>query len=794
MILHYLKFAYRNFKANKLIFFGSIITLFLGVTCTILLSVFIHNELTMNEFHKEAKNTYLMQMQENPYSKPEAISPSSIDINFTPDKYPEIKYLVTIQNHELEFMANNASFWEKGFVTSNNFFDVFDFELIAGNKETTLINRDNILITERLSEKLFGDKNPVGEKVQINSLALGSDEKFEHTVAGVLKNPPPNSSMDFDFVIPQDKKRYFLSGVDFVVMNKNFSKTDFENKIENLLQTQNNSRLKESKLSLMPLDEVYFSDGTVESSWSIIPIFTRYGDKKTVNVFLVVIAIILFMSALNFSNFQVINVNASLKNIGLIKMFGAGNRNVFLQKLCEIIIFSGITSVLVLPAFFLVLPYFNKLIGINLNPGAVNIVVVSFAILFVLSTISIIYPMVVNFNLPIAFGLKKSIFQGKNISGRKTVVAVQFTMTFILIIATLTAIKQLNMMLNKDVGFNTKNIIATNFITDNKIDKETLNKKQQYIKSELAKIPSISYFSQGSNLLDYYTKGGFKKYGDPNEFADMRQIMILPESFKLFGLELTEGRFFKGSGEDDYAVVINEAAKKYFEIDDITKVKLNKEGFGDAYGGILNIAGVVKDFNFEHLSKAPQPLIIQLGGAYNGNFIIEYIDGTEQETLASIKTIYNELNPGKIFQYKFISDYITAMYQKDKQQVKNYTIFSIIAILISSIGLFTIALYDTRRRIKEIGVRKINGAKIREVIGLLSRSFLTQVLVAFVVAVPISYYAVYKWLESFAYKTTISWWVFLIAGILGFIIAFLSVGWQSWKAATRNPVEALRYE
>ena len=791
MILHYLKLAYRNFRVNKLIFFGSIITLFLGVTCTVLLLVFIHNELTMNGFHKEAKNIYLVQMQLTPDSKPEAVSPTLSEVNFIPEEYPEIAHLVTIQNHDLKFTVNDASFWERGFVASNNFLDVFDFDLLTGNKQTALLNRDNILITERLSAKLFGDKNPIGERVIINSLQ--GNNKYEHTVVGILKNPPSNSSMDFDFVIPQDTKRYFLSGVDFLVLNKNFNKTDFENKIKNLMQKHNNNRFKESNLSVMPLDEVYFSDSPVESSWSD-PIFTRYGNKKTVNIFQAIIVIILFMSALNFSNFQVINVNASLKNMGLIKMFGAGNRNVFSQKLCEIIIFSGITSVLVLLACFLVLPFFNKLVDTELNPGKIFVVVVSFAILFTLSTISIIYPMVVNARLPIAFGLKKTISQGKSISGRKTVVAIQFTMTFVLLIATLTAIKQLNMMLNKDVGFNTKNIITTNFISDNEIDREALKNNQQYIKNELARISSISSFSQGNTLFDSYTKGGWKKFGDSNDFKAVRQLTILPESFQIFGLVLSEGRFFKGFEEDPYAVVINEAAKKYFGFDNIDNAKLIKEGFDPDHGGTLNIVGVVKDFNFEHLSKAPQPLIIQLGGAYDGSFIIEYKKGKEQESLASIKTIFDKLNPGKTFQYKFISDYIAAMYQKDKQQVKNYIIFSIIALLISTIGLFTIALYDTRRRIKEIGVRKVNGAKIGEVIGLLGKSFLTQVLFAFFVAIPIAYYVVYKWLESFAYKTAISWWIFLAAGIFGFMIAFFSVSWQSWRAATRNPVEALRYE
>jgi len=377
----------------------------------------------MNGFHENFKNIYLFQMQVTPDSKPEAVSPTLYEVNFIPEEYPEIEKVVTIQNHDLQFIVNDKIFWETGYAASNNFFDVFDFDLIAGDKQTALLNRDNILITESLSKKLFGDKNSIGEKVFIN--ASQDDKKFVHTVVGILKNPVSNSSMDFNYIIPQDTKKYSSQGVDFLVLNKNFNKKAFENKIENLMQKHSNNRLTESKLSIMPLSKVYFSDSPVESSWNL-HIFTHYGNIKTIYIFLVVIAIILFMSALNFSNFQVINVNTSLKNTGLIKMFGAGNKNVFLQKLCEIVIFSGITSVLVLVACFSVLPFFNKLVDTDLDPGGFHIVIVSFAILFTLSAISIVYPMVVNARLPIAFGLKKSFVQSKSISGRKAVVAIQF--------------------------------------------------------------------------------------------------------------------------------------------------------------------------------------------------------------------------------------------------------------------------------------------------------------------------------------------------------------------------------
>jgi putative ABC transport system permease protein len=255
---------------------------------------------------------------------------------------------------------------------------------------------------------------------------------------------------------------------------------------------------------------------------------------------------------------------------------------------------------------------------------------------------------------------------------------------------------------------------------------------------------------------------------------------------------MQEGRFFQ-QGVDAAGwkkAVINEAAKDYYGISDISTSRL----LGGPPGNAYQIIGVVKDFNYEHLSVKPKPLIMTYYEHESNDFFIRFREGSTKEGLQALEKIFKKYNSDKTLDYTFLSDQVTALYQKEKRLSKVYSLFTLIAILISSIGLFTIALYDTQRRVKEIGVRKINGAKVPEILRMLNKDFVKWVAIAFVVASPIAWYAMNVWLENFAYRTTLSWWVFALAGVLALGIALLTVSWQSWRAATRNPVEVLRYE
>src|SRR5690606_32052236 len=362
-------------------------------------------------------------------------------------------------------------------------------------------------------------------------------------------------------------------------------------------------------------------------------------------------------------------------------------------------------------------------------------------------------------------------------------------------------VNQLNLMLDKNLGFKSDNIISAKLFFQPKQDPDSKNWSQEkkedmirgylsfyeFFKNELASNSAIVSISQGSSLLKPY-KETFKADNGSEDFTSLNTMTVGNNHLDLFGLELVEGQFFNHQSDDPRlapkSVVINEAAKKFLNIDDIATTSLL-----NSKHGILKILGVVKDFNYEHLSIKPQPLIMTYNSSLDADFFIEFQEGKVQDGLQFVTSLFNRENPEETFHYSFLSDDIKALYQKEKRLSVVYIFFTIIALLISTIGLFTIALYDTQKRVKEIGIRKVNGATIKEILFMLNKDFVKWVMVAFVIAVPISFYIMEKWLANFAYKTALSWWIFALAGLFTLIIALLTVSWQTYKAATSNPVE-----
>jgi putative ABC transport system permease protein len=457
-------------------------------------------------------------------------------------------------------------------------------------------------------------------------------------------------------------------------------------------------------------------------------------------------------------------------------------------------------------AFTIALPYLNKIMETELLPKIWQIFILNFAILTVLVAGAIIYPSFVFIRISVTNSLKSQIFAENKLAGRNIIATIQYSLSLVLLIASIVVTKQLNLMLNHDLGFISKNIISTELFhtpllsgTDEEMQlkREAYLKNYQYVKEELTTHNSIEVFAQGASPVKI-SQMPWKLKGNEKDYSNANNLSATSEYMSLLGLEIVEGRFFENDrDEPGKSVVINEAAKKYFGIKNISDSRLlNKYwsipqmGAGDGY----KIVGVVKDFSYEHLSKKTQPLIILNSYYPHTNFLIRFEDGATQSGIQLVQKLFNEVNPGEPFEYTFLADDIEAMYQKEKRLSEIYILFTIIAYSISSLGLFAISLYDTRRRTKEIGIRKVNGAKISEILAMLNKDFAKWVIIAFIIAAPVAYFAMHQWLENFAYKTSLSWWIFALAGLLALGIALLTVSWQSWKAAIRNPVEALRYE
>nr|WP_321353984.1 ABC transporter permease [uncultured Draconibacterium sp.] len=795
MFRHYLKYAIRNFRSNRLIFAGSILTVFLCALCISLLFTYVHNELTMDDFHKREKDIYMVTFKDAPESKPVAWE-ASLFFDFEYANYPEVEAYVTLKKYrkgEIKFTYGESSFSPAGMVADSTFFEVFDYDLARGDKENVMHDPEALIFSKEFARKVFGNEDPIGKNVMVTT-----HNQELYTVKGILADIPSNSSIEFDFLIPDHSMQYSRMGGDFILAGNGFDQADF---VEELNQVgQQNEHYKDGISDVVAFNKMYFNNTGVDT----IGVVSKHGDKRSIQVLWAIMGVIFLISLLNFSNLQIININSSAKNIGINKIAGAGSRHVFFQKLSEIVLLVFIAAVLITMAFKVVVPYFNQIAGVELNPLVWQIFVLNVAVLSVLILVSMVYPSLVYLKIPITSSLKDQVFGTSKLAGRNVVATVQFALSFVLLIASIVVLRQLDLMLDKDLGFTAENTICTQMFHephfDQSLTREEMMEKYkayqnsfQFVKNELESNSLVKAFSLGQAPIDPFEMSWKLKSGT-KDYTTEKSLTVTPEYANLLGLELVEGRFFnrdidKSRGEK---LVINEAAMNYWGITDISNQRILNKSWSRDEG--FEIIGVVKDFNFEHLSVRPQPLMILFFEDMEANFLIQFEEGATQLGLQFVKGLFTKNNPGEAFQYTFLSDEIETLYQKEKRLSQIYIIFTIIAFLISATGLFAISLYDTRKRTKEIGVRKVNGAKVSEILALLNKDFLKWVAIAFVIACPVAYYAMNKWLENFAYKTELSWWIFALAGVLALGIALVTVSWQSWRAANRNPVEALRYE
>jgi len=798
MFKYYIKIALRNFRTNKLLFAGSLATISLGTLCISLLFSYVQNELTMNDFHKREKDIYLTVIQNSAESQWSVFEPSEfslIDYN----EYPEIESSVSFKYFEkgkMKLTYSGAKFSPEGIKVDSTFFKVFDFKLKTGDKNSILNDPNAIVISESLAKLVFREVSPIGKKVTLNYFI----EK-DFIVVGIFKDPPSNSTMTFDFIIPQNSGRFFGSGTDFLLMKNHFDKASFLKKIESL--AERHPVFKKSKIGIVALESMYYNKHNVSGAKRL---FNRSGNEKNSYIIIIVIIVILIISVLNFSNLQIININSNTKEIGVNMIHGAQTHNQILQKIVEIGLLISVSTILINGLFHLFLPFFNKLMETALAPDLWHVLLLNITILVVFASLVLMYPTVVIWRLSLIKSLKNKSYSENQLLGRKLITTIQYSLTIILLVASIVIVKQLNLMITKDLGYSHENVIITKIFhripyPGNSEDEEIWNeykresenqlKSIQFVKNELSSQSAIFDFTRGMTPLEMEAIP-WKINDNTIDYTTENTLYVTPSYMSVYKLELVEGRFFDKEKDKSrqLKLVINEAAKKYWGIEDISKNRIVNSYFPNEY----EIIGVVKDFNFEHLSVKPKPVLMNYSEDIDAEFMIKFQEGAVQEGLKFVENLFIDLNPKETFEYSFLSDDIAALYQKEKRLSIIYMLFTIIALFISAIGLFTIALYDTQKRVKEIGIRKVNGATIKEILIILNKDFLIWVLVSFIIACPIAFYSISKWLENFAYKTDLSWWAFVLAGIVTFAIAILSVSWQSLKAAKSNPVEALRDE
>ncbi|MBN2638419.1 MAG: ABC transporter permease [Bacteroidales bacterium] len=762
--MHMLKPFFRSIKNRKAFTLITIGGYALSMSVLIILTTFIIGEKSVDRGFENRKNIYRIVRSDQQSIVPETL------FDEIKGKVPGVENmcLYTIQSlyYKLEDHREAARFM----ATNDDFLNMFSLRFIYKSGNPTLAIKENVILTQSFSKKLYGDKNPVGEMLEVANRM--------YSVAGVVQDIPSSSSLKFDALVNVEQLSAYRIGYHeeehrmmnaFVMLYPQVVSDEVESKVAGMINHW--KAFKDITLSLQPFSEVYFSALPNDK--------LEHANVKLIYLLSSIAIVILFMTIFNYVNLSLSGGYDRLNEIGIKKANGAGRKEIFRQIIVESLLISFLSMILALAAFTFMAPLFAELLDkkIQLQLFFLQpLVLVATLLLFVTTGIlSGLYP-------ALAFSgftpLQAITHRGglKNKGQRAGVIAVQFLITSCLLIALLVIHKQLKFVEHKNLGFNKEMLVRLNL-------GGKASEKWKVIKSELLTHPGIVDVSAtagspmqipGTSTADEKVNGEIKTISTNSFWAD-------EDFLNTFKIQLIAGRDFMPS--DSNVCLINEHLYKEHGWTDLT----GKFSMGE------KVIGVVKDFHYENLYTEMGN--IQIGYMRNPPWLLNIkITGDVSENLETIKKVYTSVEKDYAFTFKFYDEWIQSMYVKEQKQARAIKVFALLAIIISCLGLIGFIEQLTQRKIKEIGIRKINGAKISEVIVMLNKSVVKWVVVGFTLAAPLSYYAMNKWLENFAYKTALSWWVFALSGLLALGIALLTVSWQSWRAATRNPVEALRYE
>ncbi len=767
----------RQIKRNRLDFFINLTGLAVAMVVFIFISLYVKNEMTYDNCHVNADRTFRITTSltsangEN--TNMALANPPFAQI--LKNRCPEIEEIVCVETEgygDLKFAENTYKGINVRMVTPS-IFDVFSYSAIYGNMPDFLRTPNTIILTESLSRKIFGDSFPLGQKISMG------DDNFE--VTGVINDLPINTDLQFSALIPSDfdGTGELVDWGDYYVyiQTVNSDINELNSKIDKIKDVEYSDFLNAMKgfqlvFHLQPLKSIHFDNFKLAD--------TPKGNKTMVYVFSVIALLVLVIAGINYNNLTLSQIEKREKEFSIRKIIGCNKRQILFRVIGESLVNVFLASVLAIVLAAFLFPFFNNLFDKDFQIISIfNITLPLIGIFALLGVLSALYP---------ALKTANSIVQKKrfNLFG-KSLITFQNAVTITMIAGLFLVWNQVAFMKNAELGFDKEQLLAVsiNFDRDNSPGKEIL--RHEF--SSLPEVKSLAFGGGGTNLGA--TSNWMKvimaekdEQGNNVQFV-LNQPQIDENYIDLFGIKLLEGRNFSADipGDQDKSAIINESYARVM-------------GWDNPIGKILDetppqkIIGVVKDFNYDALYNPIEPLKLTMLGEMPSYLFIK----AAPENLQVIREKWESLFPEESFEFQFVDEHMSGLYKKHEKDMAIFSYLTLIAILISCMGLYGLTLHFSINRTKEIGIRKVNGAKISEILVMLNKDFIKWVVIAFILACPIAYYAMNKWLENFAYKTTLSWWIFALAGVLALGIALLTVSWQSWKAATRNPVEALRYE
>ncbi len=815
MIKNYFKITFRNLLRHKGYTLINILGLAIGLACFMIIMTFVKDELSYDKWHEKGDQIYRVALERKypgrtrnyaiiPHSYAEAMN----------DEFPEVEAATRIfyfAGNPIVIKHNGIIYEEERYMwADSNFFDFFDIGLLEGNPAEVLVKPNTVVLTKTLADKYFKGESAVGKTLEL------PQNNNDYLVSGVVEDIPHNSHLEFDLLISSKSLNFIqapnfisFSALTYLMLHPETDPGILESKFPDLVvkyasgQILNNFGVDYAEYqnqgngynyTLQHLEDIYL-DSKLESE------IKPPGSRQRVYFFLVIAILILIIACINFMNLATARSATRAKEVGIRKTLGSERSQIAIQFFAEALLVTLISGVLALLIHSVALPHFNELTGKNF--ASTDLTSVEYLLTFVGITgltglLSGTYPAIALSSFkPIEVLRGQFSKTKKGAILRNALVVFQFGISVFLIISTILIYNQMVFAQNKELGFDKDHLITLQGAGGMTLSQE------ETLKNEIENLPGVIAVSGCSTQPGGQFFGISFRPQSETEMTTGSGLIVDDGYVECMKMEIIDGRSFSEEFADSLSIVVNEAAVREMNLSDpIGTQVISPANFLNPIPdvqSVYTIVGVVRDYHFQSLHQTISPLFL-VSNLRNGtpgvdNLItVRMNPNAFQTTLSSIENLWMQFQPDLPFRYAFLDREWADLYDREMTARKVFSTFSILAIFIACLGLLALAAFTAEQRVKEIGIRKVLGASSLGIVQLLSKDFLKLVIVAIIIASPIAWYAMRNWLQDFAYRVSIEWWIFVFAGLISILIAFLTVSFQSIRAARANPVESLRSE
>lgn len=786
MIKNFFTVAIRNFLRQKFYSFINLFGLTSGLICALFIYLWVNDELSKDKFHRDSDRIF--QVVSNlQFNEGEIltwpITPGPL-ADFIRDNFPEVEMSVRTMNSSNQlFQYGDNAFMESGLYADPEFFKLFSFKILQGVPNTDTANISSISISNKLATKLFGNEDPIGKVVKVSN-------QTDYTIAAVFEKPGTESSLVFDYILPME------------VYKKNRGNGwhwgNYDHPLYIKLADASKAEETRNKINSERTKAIAAGGGTGSANFYLQP-FTDYylnsqyengspvgGKIKFVQIFSIVAVFILTIACINFMNMATAKAAARAKEVGVRKVVGAQRKSLVFQFIAESTFLSFLAMIIAVAVVYLMLPLFNSLVSkeISLHLFEPQFLLIVILIVLVTGLLAGSYPAFYLSSYQPAQVLKGGSAQASGTSLRKALVIFQFALTVILIACSLVVYNQIEFIRNKNIGYDRESLI--NFSA-----RGNLFKQFEAFKTEALQFPGITNIGKSnSTLVQVQNQNGSVSWQgkDPNSQIFFRTVVVDYDFIETMGLKISEGRSFKKEFQDTASFIISRTAADIMGMNDPIGQQLTQ------WGNNGTIVGVIEDFHSRSLHEPIDPIVLMCRPDWTGNIFVRFEGTKAQEVVKHLSALHKKYLPEYPFTYSFVDDDFERLYNNEKVTGSLALGFTIMAIIISGLGLLGLAAYTAERKRKEISIRKTLGATVTGIVSMMSRDFIVLSTIAAMVGCPIAYFFMQKFLEGYAYHTTPGWELFVITAGAVLAMSLLTVIFQVTKAAIANPVDALRNE